>query len=223
MEQLADLPKVTTMKRMGLREIWVDEAKQFTPWLAENIQLLNEATGLQLEVQAQEKSVGIFRADIVANDIMTGETVLIENQIEETDHCHLGQIFTYTSGLQAGTAIWIAARFNDEHRAALDWLNQITVTGVRFFGLEIELWSVEGSMPAAKLNVVCRPNDWKKRIMLQRRVTSANRGEVVSSIHKLLEEDQTISSYRLADLTGCSEATARRIKNEFMVSFVPEQ
>lgn len=120
-----DQIQVTSMMRVSLREAWIDEARQFTPWLAENIHLLGETIGTQLEVQAQEKPIGMFRADIVALDTLTNETVLIENQLERTDHSHLGQLLTYASGLQAGIMVWVAGQFCDEHRAALDWLNQI--------------------------------------------------------------------------------------------------
>ena len=163
MENSTNPVKVTTMKRMNLRDIWTNEAASFTPWLAENIHLLGEAIGTQLDIQGQERAIGIFRADIVASDALTGEAVLIENQIEQTDHSHLGQLLTYAAGLQAATIVWIAGHFCDEHRAALDWLNQITTNGMRFFGIEIELWSVDSSTPAARFNVVCKPNVWKKR------------------------------------------------------------
>src|SRR5688572_15954584 len=128
------------LERVSVRDCWVDEARDFTPWLAqeENIALLGEAIGIELEVAAQEKNVGPFRADILCKDTLDGRLVLIENQLERTDHGHLGQLITYAAGLDAVTVIWVADRFTDEHRAALDWLNRITDTDFTFFGLEIE-------------------------------------------------------------------------------------
>ena len=125
------------------------------PWLAreENLALLGETLGLELELEAVEQGVGPFRADIVCRDTVSNSRVLVENQLQGTDHRHLGQIFTYAAGLDAVTVVWIAARFTDEHRAALDWLNEITDQRVNFFGLEIELWRIGGSPLAPKFNV----------------------------------------------------------------------
>jgi hypothetical protein len=115
-------------------------------------------------LEAQERSVGLFRADILCKETTTDNWVLIENQLERTDHVHLGQLLTYAAGLQAVTIVWIAQYFTEEHRAALDWLNEITDERFNFFGLEIELWRIENSPVAPKFNVVCKPNDWTKKI-----------------------------------------------------------
>ncbi len=154
------------LERVDLREAWRSEAGEFTPWLAEpgNIALLGETIGVELEVEAQERSVGPFRADILCKDTITGNWVLIENQLERTDHTHLGQLLTYAAGLNAVTVVWIAQRFTDEHRAALDWLNEITGERFNFFGLEVELWKIAESPLAPKFNVVCQPNDWARSI-----------------------------------------------------------
>ncbi|MDE0307045.1 MAG: hypothetical protein OXI87_19515 [Albidovulum sp.] len=127
--------------RVNLRDIWTSEASEFTPWLAreENLSILGETLGIDLELEAQEKAVGPFRADILCKDIGTGAWVLVENQLERTDHGHLGQLLTYASGLEAVTIIWNSARFTEEHRSTLDWLNRITDESIRFFGLEVEL------------------------------------------------------------------------------------
>lgn len=154
------------LERVELRNIWISEATGFTPWLArpENIAVLGEALGLDLEIEAAEKTVGRFRADILCKDIDTGRWVLIENQLERTDHGHLGQLLTYASGLDAVTIVWIAARFTEEHRATLDWLNKITDDSFRFFGLEVELWRIGASPAAPKFNVISKPNDWSHSI-----------------------------------------------------------
>ena len=152
------------LERVELRSGWRNEATDFTPWLAreENIRLLGDTLGLDLEVQKQEAQVGPFRADILCRNTTDNTLVLVENQLERTDHSHLGQLFTYAAGLDAVSVIWIASRFTEEHRAALDWLNRITHEGFHFFGLEIELWRIGDSEPAPKFNVVAKPNDWSK-------------------------------------------------------------
>lgn len=152
------------LEQVSLREVWLSESSHFTPWLAkdENLSLLADTLGLDLECQGQEQGVGPYRADIVCKDTTDGTLVLIENQLEKTDHTHLGQLMTYAAGLDAVTIVWVAERFTEEHRAALDWLNEITNEKVSFFGLEIELWRIGGSPVAPKFNVVCKPNDWIK-------------------------------------------------------------
>ncbi len=154
------------LRRDDLRSVWISEAADFTPWLAqpENIALLSETLGLELELEAQEKAVGPFRADILCRDLANGQWVLIENQLERTDHGHLGQLLTYASGLEAVTIVWVAARFTEEHRATLDWLNKITDETFRFFGVEVELWRIGASQAAPKFNVVSKPNDWSHSI-----------------------------------------------------------
>ena len=120
-----------------LRDIWSSEASDFTPWLVreENLSILGEVLGVELELEAQERAVGPFRADILCKEIGSGTWVLVENQLERSDHLHLGQLLTYASGLEAVTIVWIAARFTEEHRSTLDWLNRITDESFRFFGL----------------------------------------------------------------------------------------
>jgi len=154
------------LEKVELRDIWLSEASDFTPWLAskDNLDILGETLGIDLELEAQERRVGPFRADILCKDIGTDRWVLIENQLERTDHNHLGQLLTYASGLEAVTIIWIAARFTEEHRSTLDWLNRITDESFRFFGLEVELWRIEGSPPAPKFNIISQPNDWSQSV-----------------------------------------------------------
>jgi len=162
-------PLLGRLQRVELRQAWFGEASDFTPWLAlpENIALLGETIGIELEVESYEKNVGPFRADILCRDTIAGHYVLIENQLERTDHMHLGQLLTYAAGLEAVTIIWVASRFTEEHRAALDWLNGATTTGFDFFGLEVELWRIGDSAMAPKFNVVSKPNDWSKSVREQ--------------------------------------------------------
>ena len=158
--------KLGKIKKIDLRTIWASESSDFTPWLAkeENIALLSDAIGMDLEVESQEKNVGPFRADILARDVATNHYVLIENQLEQTNHNHLGQIMTYAAGLDAFSIIWIAKSFTEEHRAALDWLNRITDENINFFGIEVEAIQIGDSLAAPQFNVVAKPNDWSKII-----------------------------------------------------------
>ena len=158
--------KFGRLEKVDLRSAWATEATHFTPWLAqpEHLRLLSEAIDMDLELEAQEKSVGPFRADILCKDTVTANWVLIENQLERTDHTHLGQLLTYAAGLKAVTIVWIASHFTEEHRAAIDWLNEITDSRFNFFGLEIELWRIGSSQVAPKFNIVCKPNDWSKTV-----------------------------------------------------------
>jgi hypothetical protein len=158
-----------TLEQVVLRSIWSDEAGDFTPWLAqpENLVLLGDTLGLDLEPEEEEAAVGSFSADILCKDTADGSWVVVENQVEKTDHRHLGQILTYAAGLGARTVIWIASKFTDEHRAALDWLNENTKDDISFFGLEIELWRIGNSAPAPKFNIVSKPNDWSKAVKKQ--------------------------------------------------------
>src|SRR5215831_538726 len=155
-------PTLGRLEKVDLRTAWTSESSDFTPWLAlpENLKLLGETVGIDLEFEAQEKDVGPFRADILCKDTLDGSWVLIENQLERTDHTHLGQLLTYASGLETVTIVWIAARFTEEHRSTLDWLNKITDESFRFFGLEVELWRIGTSPAAPKFNIVSKPNEW---------------------------------------------------------------
>lgn len=165
-------PPLGRLERVELRSIWASEATDFTPWLArpENLTLLAEALGIELELEAQEKAVGPFRADLLCKDVGTGAWVLVENQLERTDHVHLGQLLTYASGLEAVTIVWIAARFTEEHRSTLDWLNKITDDSFRFFGLEVEAWRIGESPAAPKFNIVSKPNNWSRSVAHAARV-----------------------------------------------------
>ena len=154
------------LEQIDLREAWESEPGHFTPWLAqdENLRLLGETIGIDLECEAQEKKVGLFRADILCKNMATDEWVLIENQLERSDHTHLGQLLTYAAGLNTVTIVWIARQFTDEHRAALDWLNEHTSDKISFFALEVELWRIGDSPIAPKFNIVCKPNDWTRTV-----------------------------------------------------------
>ena len=154
------------LQKVDIKTVWKTEYNHFTPWLAkeENIAILGEELKIDLEVIEMEESVGPFRADILCKDTGTDKYVIIENQFGKTDHTHLRQIMTYASGLDAFTVIWIAENFTEEHRAALDWLNNITDENIEFFGIEIELFKIGESSPAPMFNMVSKPNTWSKSI-----------------------------------------------------------
>ena len=132
--------------------------------MEDNLSVLAKALDMELEPVALETNVGPFRADILCRNADGGAWVLIENQLERTDHTHLGQLLTYAAGLHAVTICWIAESFTDEHRAALDWLNEITDDRFRFFGLEVELWQIGSSLRAPRFNVVSKPNNWSRSV-----------------------------------------------------------
>lgn len=158
---MADFGK---LERVDLRKAWSHEAQSFTPWVAANLEMLGEAVGIALELDQTEKPIGSFSADVLCTDTLTSRPVLIENQIEKTDHSHLGQIITYAAGIGASAVVWIAAHFRDEHRAALDWLNEHTDEDLAFFGLEVEVWRIGDSAMAPKFNTVCKPNNWSRTV-----------------------------------------------------------
>lgn len=149
-----------------LRKVWPHEALDFTPWLAQddNIAMLSDAIGIDISVDETESTVGSFNVDIYATETDTGNKIIIENQLEETNHDHLGKIITYASGKDAKFVIWIVKKAREEHRHAIEWLNNHTDNDIAFFLIEIELWSINNSDPAVKFNVIEKPNDWAKEI-----------------------------------------------------------
>ncbi|MGJ0394348.1 MAG: DUF4268 domain-containing protein [Methylocystis sp.] len=166
-----NLPKLSSLETIRLRSIWPTESRSFTPWLAENLNLLTDALLIEPITDAKqvqtESPVGDFRLDILVGQDGEdgGRLVLIENQFGTTDHRHFGQILTYVAG-QSGpiTAIWIAEDFREEHRAAIDWLNNHTDENANFFGVEIQAVRIENSPPAPWFKVVAKPNNWVRSV-----------------------------------------------------------
>lgn len=147
------------LKSVPVRVKWSKEAHEFTPWLAQNIKRLNDAIGLELEVENTEVAAGPYSADILAKDTANDQYVVIENQLEKTNHDHLGKSITYASVLNAKCIIWIAPEFTPEHSKAVDWLNDNTVDDISFYGVQIELWQIDDSKHALKFNVISKPNE----------------------------------------------------------------
>lgn len=160
------LGRLTTV---SARSVWPHEALDFTPWLLRNVDVLSDLLGMDLVLDAAEHPVGGFSLDLIGRDESTGETVIVENQLEVSDHTHLGQIITYAAGTDPTTIVWVATGFRPEHRAAIDWLNQRTDDNTRVFGVVIHVVRIGDSEPAPNFELVAQPNDWEKQV---RKVTS---------------------------------------------------
>lgn len=158
--------QLSHLKRIDLREAWNHEARDFTRWLAleETLSVLGEEIGLDLKLIQTEADIGDFHVDILAEEHSTERVrkVIIENQLEITNHDHLGKIITYASGADAEIVVWIVRDVREEHRRAVDWLNEHTDEKTEFYLVRIELWQIENSPYAPKFQVICRPNDWAR-------------------------------------------------------------
>lgn len=159
------IPQLGSLEYVNVRDVWAHEAHVFTPWLLENASHLGDALGMDLELTGAEHPVGNFSLDLIGHDLSTGERVIVENQLEKTDHGHLGQLLTYAAGVEDVTNIvWVAPTFQAEHRAALDWLNTRTDEHTRFFGVEVAAVRIGGSPYAPLFRVISQPNDWQKTV-----------------------------------------------------------
>lgn len=159
---MVTLGKIKEIK--DLREAWPNEALDFTPWLAKNISILGEAVGIDISGQERESPVGNFSADIFATDSDNGRKIIIENQLEDTDHDHLGKLITYASGKDAELIIWIVKKARAEHSAAIEWLNNHTDDDIGFILCEIKLYQIEDSLLAPKFEIIEMPNNWIKEM-----------------------------------------------------------
>ncbi|WP_027066152.1 DUF4268 domain-containing protein [Maribacter sp. Hel_I_7] len=154
------------LNKVNLREYWAHEALDFTQWLAkeENIQLLSDEIGVSLVNVRPEEAIGRYNVDLVATDEDSERKVIIENQLEYTDHKHLGQIITYASGYNASMIIWIVKEVREEHQKAMEWLNNNTSADLSFFLIRMELWQIGDSPFAPKFHIIVEPNDWAKAL-----------------------------------------------------------
>lgn len=165
------------IEKINLRKVWEHEAHDFTKWLAqpENLAELGSAIDMELELVEAESSVGGFHVDIFAVESGTSNKVVIENQLEDTDHDHLGKTITYAAGKDANVVVWIVARARDEHRRAIEWLNEHTDSEIGFFLVQIELWSINGSVAAPRFDVVESPNEWVKEGKVESSLTETQK------------------------------------------------
>ena len=174
--KLGELIKVN-----DLRTVWSHEAYDFTNWLAEenNLQILSDEIGLNgIELIDTEVKTGSFFVDILANETDTNDKIIIENQLELTDHDHLGKIITYASGHDAKTIIWIVKEAKEEHRQAIDWLNEHTDSDINIFLCKIELWKINDSPLAPNFQVICKPNNWTKSVKIESNITPSKKIEL---------------------------------------------
>lgn len=157
------------LEKIELREVWRHEALDFTRWLAkkENIALLSKEIGIDIEVIETEMSVGRYNVDIYARDIESNKRIVIENQLENTNHDHLGKMLVYAAGLDADIAIWVVKDVNEEHRQAIEWLNDNSFEKINIFLVKVELWQIDNSPIAPKFQVICEPNNWAKVLKQQ--------------------------------------------------------
>lgn len=146
------------------RSVWQNEAYDFTPWLLEHADALADVLGIDLELTANEHPVGGFALDLIGKDLTNDCVLIVENQLETTDHPHLGQILTYAAGTDAATIVWTATSFREEHRQALDWLNNLAGEGARFFGVEIGAVRIGDSPVAPLFTLRAQPNDWHAQL-----------------------------------------------------------
>ena len=209
------MTELSKIEKVDLRKIWPHEAQDFTPWLAENINELSEELGMDLELQEQEAPVGGYSLDILAHDLGSNRPVIIENQLEGTNHDHLGKLLTYASGYDANVVVWIAREFRDEHRQAMDWLNQRTDENTEFFGVIVELWKIDNSRPAVNFNLVSTPNEWLKENMSgksQSGIATSERGEryriFFQDLIDTLREEYKFTAARKAPPTNTRDFTS---------------
>lgn len=160
------LVSLSHLQPVPITSVWPTEAHHFTPWLLNSGEQLSELLGIDVELESREYKVGKFSLDLMGREVATGNPVIVENQFGQTDHGHLGQVLTYAGGTKPSTIVWIAEQFREEHRAALDWLNEHTDPAIRFFGVKIGVVTIAGAPPgliAPSFDLVVKPNDWEKQ------------------------------------------------------------
>lgn len=182
------MPDFGALQKLDLRSVWPHEAGDFTPWLAEHLEALGAALGLDLELVTREADVGDFSLDILARDLSTGRNVIIENQLAPTDHDHLGKLLTYASAYDAFAVVWVAQEIRDEHRQALEWLNQRTGANTGFFGVIIEVIRIDSSKPAYTFKPVVFPNEWQKESAGEARPPSSRQEAYRHFFQALIDE-----------------------------------
>ncbi len=170
------IPELGNLEQVDLRQAWPHEARSFTPWLSENIEMLSSVIGIPLELEGQEVAVEQFSADILARNPRDDSRVLIENQLEQSDHGHIGQIMTYLAGLDVNTVIWIAAGFREPHLSAIRWLNDHTIEPFAFFAIKLRIVRIADSPMAPVFEVVVKPNTWERQLQSIAKETQSSSG-----------------------------------------------
>jgi hypothetical protein len=170
------IPELGNLEQVDLRQAWPHEARSFTPWLSENLEMLSSVIGIPLELEGQEVAVEQFSADILARNPRDDSRVLIENQLEQSDHGHIGQIMTYLAGLDVNTVIWIAAGFKEAHLSAIRWLNEHTIEPFAFFAIKLSIVRIADSPMAPVFEVVVKPNTWERQLQSIGKETQSSSG-----------------------------------------------
>ncbi|AHG05028.1 hypothetical protein HALDL1_16550 [Halobacterium sp. DL1] len=196
------MPEFTNLSREPVREYWADEARKFTPWLADQIESedpseVEDVIQLDLSLRGTEQSVGRYNLDILA-EAEDGRTVVIENQLEPSDHDHLGKCLAYASGVDADIVVWISPRFNDEHSDAFQWLNDHTQEGIDLFALRLEVWRIGDSDPAVRFTAVEEPSEWKAQAQRSTELTDTKKRylEFWTGFRDVIQESDTPLSAR---------------------------
>ncbi len=166
--------KLGKLTEVSPKDVWQHEAHGFTPWLLDNADELGEAIGIDLDLTTKEHPVGKFYLDLLGQDLTHDCPVMVENQLTTTDHDHLGKLLTYAAGTKSQTVIWIATEFREEHREAIDFLNDLGGGRVRFFGVEVGAVQIGDSLPAPLFRVVAKPNDWAAQTAAAAKVTATS-------------------------------------------------
>jgi len=207
---------LSRITKINPREIWKHEALDFTQWLAkeENISVLCEELEINIENIKPEASAGKYSVDIVGDEIDSKRKVIIENQLESTDHKHLGQILTYASAYDAAIIIWVVTDYTEEHRQAIDWFNRNMTEGISFFLVQIEVYRIGDSAPAPKFNIICEPNDWGKTIK------KSESGDALSDL-KLQQKEfwENLKNYNSNIQTKLNLGRAAKPQHWYNISF----
>ncbi len=198
--------KLSKLTKIELRDVWPHEAYDFSKWLAleENLDALSEEIGIDIKLIDTEVSVGKFSVDILAEEENTGHKIIIENQLEDTNHDHLGKIITYASGHDAKVIIWVVRDAREEHRQAIEWLNSHTDDEIGFFLIKIELYQIDDSSPAPKFEIISKPNEWAKTIK-----TNSSGNDLSNTKLQQLEFWESFKSYVRTKNTSIRLQTTR--------------
>lgn len=185
--------KLSKIIKVPLREVFKDEASDFTPWLEKNIDQLSETIGIEIEDVKKETGVGEFSADLVGIEANSENKVIIENQLTGTDHKHLGQLIAYASGVNSSFVIWVSENIREEHQKALEWLNE-QASGVSFFGVEVSAVRIDDSPVAINFRSVVEPNTWGREVKQKTEQVDERHQKYLQIFTRLVSEYEKIKS-----------------------------
>ncbi len=215
-------PKLGKLVKVDPRQVWANEARDFTPWLQRNIDRLSEVLGLDLELVESEVEVGDFSADLLAKHPASGRVVVIENQLGPTDHDHLGKLLTYAAGTNAGVAVWVSTEFREEHKQVLEWLNSVSSEDQLFFAVQVEVLKVDDSPPAVNFVVAVKPSNWIKQQRSGKRpskTAQAYQDFFTKLLHKVKRQYPGFTAARIAFPQNWFSFPAGRSGYTFLVGF----